>query len=364
MPDGTLARAIRWRTPGMQQLATALLVVMVLLFVLARALEATHPAWSWLRAFAEAALVGGLADWFAVTALFRHPLGLPIPHTAIIPANKDRIGDAVADFLERHFLTRDVLAAELADLDLAAAAANWLLDPVQRRWLAAQSLHTLVSELRPGALLADLLAGAIAQQRHQLLFDRLLDAAARVLEEQAEPIYQKVSEKSPRWMPRRFNDEFYLRLMAGLTELLDDMRKPDSDARQRFGQAVQTLCERLAAGEHDAGLAHEMRQSLARGELAAHAERGLESFARRLATEPELRQRLNRWARRQGVILLVRQRQRIVGLVRSVVRRWDPATVSARVEAYVGRDLQAIRINGTLVGGLVGLGLHLAHTLG
>ena len=357
----------------MQRLATALLAAMALLFVTARALEGIHPAWPWVRAFAEAALVGGLADWFAVTALFRHPLGLPIPHTAIIPANKDRIGDAFADFLERHFLTRDVLGSQLAEADIAAAVANWLLDPVQRRWLAAQAMHALASKVKPGPLLADWLAGAMAQGMHDQLFDRLLDAAARLLDEQSDPIYRKVSEKSPRWMPRRFNDEFFVRLMDGLTELLDEMRVGDSDARQRFAQAARDLRERLAAGELDDALAHHWRHAglpadqlaglperLPEGQpgwLAVHAEHGLAEFARQLAADIRLRERLNRWARRQAVILLVRQRRRIVGLVRRVVQGWDPQSVATRVEGYVGRDLQYIRINGTMVGGLVGLAL-------
>ncbi len=342
----------------MRRLATALLVLMALVLVFARLLEARHPEWSWLRAFAEAALVGGLADWFAVTALFRHPWGLRIPHTAIIPTNKDGIGDAFADFLERHFLTRDVLSAELAEVDAAAIVGNWLLDPVQRRWLVAQSLHALVTEVKPGPLLADWLDSALAQGMHQRLFDHLLDATSGLLEEQADPIYRKVSEKSPRWMPRRFNDEFFVRLMQGLDELLDDMRKTDSDARQRFTGAAQALRTRLATGELDDAIAQELRLALAQGLLASHAEHGLLAFARRLAEDAVLRERLNRWARRQAVILLVRQRRRIVGLVRRVVHGWDSQTVSARVESYVGRDLQYIRINGTIVGGLVGLLLH------
>jgi uncharacterized membrane-anchored protein YjiN (DUF445 family) len=215
----------------MQRFAIALLAAMALVFVIARVLEARHPVGSWLRAFAEAALVGGLTDWFAVTALFRHPLRLPIPHTAIIPANKSRIGDAFADFLERHYLTRDALSKELAELDMTAVIANWLLDPVQRRWLAAQSLHPLVTEVKPGSSLADGLASALAQGLHDTLFDRLLDAASALLSEQADQIYRKVSEKSPRWMPRRFNDEFFVRVMQGLAELLEEMRGPDSDAR-------------------------------------------------------------------------------------------------------------------------------------
>ncbi len=349
------------RADGMQRWATALLAVMALAFVVARLLESGHPAWSWLRAFAEAALVGGLADWFAVTALFRRPLRLPIPHTAIIPANKDRIGDAFADFLERHFLTREVLAAELAEVDVAGIIANWLLDPVQRRWLAAQSLHALITKVKPGALLADWLDSAIAQRLHQRLFDQMIVAASGLLQEQADPVYRKVSEKSPRWMPRRFNDEFFVRLMEGLGEMLDDMHAPDSAARQRFEQAALRWRDRLAAGEFDAAIAQQMQAVLAQGLLAAHAGHGLASFAQQLATDPVLRGRLNHWSRRQAVILLVRQRRRIVGLVRRVVRSWDPGTVADRIEGYVGRDLQYIRINGTLVGGLVGLVLHAVH---
>ncbi len=346
------------RALGMQRMANASLAAMALVLVLARLLEARHSGWGWVGAFAEAALVGGLADWFAVTALFRHPLGLHIPHTAIIPANKDRIGDAFADFLERHFLTREVLAAELAETDIAAMVGNWLHDPVQRQWLAAQSLHALVNALKPGPLLGDWLETALAQRLHERLFNRLLDAASQLLDEQAAPIYRKVSEKSPRWMPRRLNDEFFLRLMAGMAELLDDMRAPDSEALRRFTRAAHELRDRLAAGEMDEAIAHELRLALAQGLLAAHAEHGLAAFARRLAVDPVLRDRLNRWARRQAVIQLLRQRRRIVGLVRRVVHGWDPATVAGRIEGYVGRDLQYIRINGTLVGGLVGVLLH------
>lgn len=339
-------------------MASALLAAMALVFVLARTFEVRHPGWLWVRAFAEAAMVGGLADWFAVTALFRHPFGLPIPHTAIIPANKDRIGHAFADFLERHFMTRTVLTAELAEIDVAAMIGNCLLEPTQRRWLASQSLQVLVSEIKPGALLADWLDNALDQRLHERLFDYLLNAASRLLDEHTDPIYRKVSEKSPRWMPRRFNYEFFLRLMDGISELLDEMRVADSAARQHFAQTAMTLRDRLASGEFDPLIAHELQLALKQGILSAHAEHGLAAFARQLAMDLMLRNRINLWARRQAVILLVRQRKRIVGIVRRVVHGWDAATVTARIEAYVGQDLQFIRINGTLVGGLVGLLLH------
>ncbi|MET0961360.1 MAG: DUF445 family protein, partial [Noviherbaspirillum sp.] len=122
----------------MRRIATGLLALMAVVFVAARLLQPRHPWLSFVVAFAEAAMVGALADWFAVTALFRHPLGLPIPHTAIVPANKDRIGSSVADFLEHNFMTRDVLAEELRHIDFAGAAAHWLSEPANSRAVSLQ----------------------------------------------------------------------------------------------------------------------------------------------------------------------------------------------------------------------------------
>lgn len=341
-----------------RRLATGLLLAMACLFLLMRALEARHPWLGYVRAFAEAALVGGLADWFAVTALFRHPLGLKIPHTAIIPNNRDRLADSVADFLRHNFLTRRIVAAEMARHDFAALAAGWLGDPQHRRWLAERAAAGIAGRLKLGGLLADWLSVLIAQQKHQQLFDRAIERALRLLDEHHADIYQKVAEKSPRWMPRRFNDEFYRRLMDGIAELLTDMLAPDSVARGHWEQMLRTQVARLASGEFDERLRQQVDEAARDGLLAARLERELEALAARLAGDPELRATLNRWLQRQATALVVRRRARIVGLVRQVIRDWDPHTVAERIEGHVGRDLQFIRINGTLVGGLVGVGLH------
>ena len=348
--------------PRLHRLATALLLAMAALFVLARSLETVHASWGFVRAFAEAALVGGLADWFAVTALFRQPLGLPIPHTAIIPANKDRLADGVADFLQQNFLTRRVLAEQLARLDAAALLCAMLRDEARRRWLAEQLAGAAGSALRPGALLADWLHGQLARQRHQHWFEQAVAWARRTLGQHHADIYQKVSEKSPRWMPRRVNDELYQRLMDGLDELLDDLLAPDSAARQQFTQALREQAGRLASGERDAAILGALSGTAAgapAGLLAAHVDASLAGIADRLDTDAILRATLNRWLRRQAVVLLVRRRTAIVGLVRRVIDGWDAQDAADRVEARVGRDLQFIRINGTLVGGLVGALLHI-----
>lgn len=341
-----------------RRLATGLLLAMASLFLLMRALETRHPGLGYVRAFAEAALVGGLADWFAVTALFRHPLGLKIPHTAIIPNNRDRLADSVADFLRHNFLTRRVVADEMARHDLAGLLSGWLDDPANRRWLAGRGADAIAGRLRLGPLLADWLSVLIAQQKHQQLFDRAIDRALHLLDEHHADIYQKVSEKSPRWMPRRFNDEFYRRLMDGIAELLTDMLAPDSAARNHWEQALRTQVGRLAAGEFDERIRHQLDAAAQDGLLAGRLEAELAALARRMADDAASRSALNRWLQRQATALVVRRRGRIVGLVRQVIRDWDPHTVAERIEGQVGRDLQFIRINGTLVGGLVGVALH------
>ena len=346
------------RLVTMTRIANGLLLLMALVFLLARALEAHHPAWGFVAAFAEAALVGGLADWFAVTALFRHPLGVPVPHTAIIPSNKDRLADGVAAFLQQNFLTRDVLAIDFARVDFAGIAVEWLARQDRRRWLAAQIGDALSGQLSVGPLMADWLTLWVAQQRHHEWFDRAIVWAQRMLDEHHADIYQRVSEKSPRWMPRRINDEFYRRLVEGVSELLDDMLEPHSAARETFDASVREQIAKLAAGEHDEAIRHQLQGAAQEGVLAARIDAELELLMTRLATEPVLQASLNRWLQRQAVVLLVRRRTQIVGLVKRVILDWDADTVAARIEGQVGRDLQFIRINGTLVGGLVGIALH------
>lgn len=354
----------------MRRLATALLVAMACLFIVARWLQSAHPVWGLVRAFAEAALIGGLADWFAVTALFRQPLGLPIPHTGIIPANQNRLADGVAEFLQQNFLTRRVLREQLRAFDFAAVIGTALRDEALRGWLVQRSVALAAGQLHPGGLLADWLQAQLQRQRHQQWFDQIGDWAQRLLQQHHGEIYQKVSEKSPRWMPRRVNDELYQRLMDGLAELLEEMLLPESAARLQFEQALRDEAAHLAAGGHAGALADLMRPPSASaasagtavagpGLLAQHLDAALATLAARLEHEAALREQLNRWLQRQAVLLLVRRRTAIVGLVRRVIAGWDTLTVADRIEARVGRDLQFIRINGTLVGGAVGLLIHI-----
>ena len=345
----------RQRDPSrsVRRFAGVLLVLMFLLLLLAQTMIPVDARWSWLAAFSEAALVGGLADWFAVTALFRRPLGLPIPHTAILPTNRHRLADSIAEFLERNFLTQEVLAREFAQVDFATLMGHWLSSRAHRRWLVRQCLRQGGEFIQWGPLLAEWILVVMERQGHQRVFDQLLAWAVQTVEEQQAVIYLKVSEKSPRWMPRRFNDEFFRRLVEGVLELLDEMREPDSDARTRFTELLGQLAQRFAQGQADALYAELLPHSGRR--IPSHLEAQLASVGERLLTDPELRVDINQRLRSQATLALMRQRHQVVGLVRRVVLSWDVQSLVQRVEQPVGRDLQFIRINGTLVGGLVGL---------
>jgi uncharacterized membrane-anchored protein YjiN (DUF445 family) len=395
----------------MRAIATGLLVLMAVVFVLARLFHGRHPALGFIGAFAEAAMVGAIADWFAVTALFRHPLGLKIPHTAIIPSNKERIGDNLANFLEHNFMSYAVVHGELERIDFAGSAAHWLDQPANARAVADQitsavpALLRMVEDKDAAVFLRDALAGAlrdvklapllsrllsvlVAGRQHHVLLEKLLEMVAGALEANRPFIRQKVHENSPRWIPKAIDEKFYERLMAGVQSTLDDIKGEDSNWRARFQAATEELIDKLATSPDyetrlrevlDSGLKHPLFRSYVgevwedlRGRLladttgpdsavSAHLEQALRAFSGALRRNQAVQAELNDWLRTFAAETIVARRALIVDLVRRVIRSWDADTLSRKFELHVGRDLQYIRINGTIVGGLVGL---LLHTVG
>ena len=392
----------------MRRVANGLLLAMALLFLLATVFQSGHVWLGFVRAFAEAALVGALADWFAVTALFRHPLGIPIPHTAIIQKNKDRIGSSVATFLEHNFMTREVISSEFGRIDFAGAASRWLAqransDAVARQIVDAipsilrlveqteinRFIHARVDRLmrhiRFAPLLADVLTILVADRRHQQVFDQMLKIVGAALEKNQGYIRQKIHENSPRWMPRVLDEKFYLRLLAGFEDVISDMQQPDSEWRARFEAVVQEGIAHLRSSpdieekiavlvqtslQHPVFLGYldnvwlEVRQRLLTdasatdSRMAARLSEAILAFSQALADAPAVRDQLNQWLREFATEAVVHRRGAIAALVERVIGQWDGATVSDKFEQYVGKDLQFIRINGTLVGGLVGILLH------
>ncbi|TWI61584.1 uncharacterized membrane-anchored protein YjiN (DUF445 family) [Pseudoduganella lurida] len=398
----------RQRLRRIRLIATCLLAAMAALFVAARLLQPGYPWLGFVAAFAEAAMVGGLADWFAVTALFRHPLGLPIPHTAIIPRNKDRIGANIAEFLEHNFITPDVVRSELQDIDLAGVAARWLADEANSRAVAERIVGTIpavlnmvedrdaaafvggalsssLKDVRLAPVLAQVLTVLVSGRQHVRLLQKVLGLVAHALEENRGYIRQKVHEHSPKWIPRMVDEKFFERLMDGIGSILDDMANEDGAWRQRFQLLVEELIDNL---QHSPEYEDKLRALLTRGlehplfrayvaevwtdlrerllnagaspesRLLLRVQDAVRIFANALAQNEPVRIKLNDWLKGFAAEAIVERRGLIVAVVQKVIDKWDAETVSAKLEQQVGSDLQFIRISGTLVGGVVGVLLY------
>ncbi len=337
----------RDRLVRMKRWATAFLVVAGVVYVVAwRAEVGGAAAWvGYVRAMAEASLVGGLADWFAVTALFRHPMGIPIPHTAIVAARKDRIGRSLGSFVQNNFLSRDVVARKLADVHAAERVAAWLSDPGHVRRITTQGTTGVAP------VLGRVLSVVAEDGQHQVLLDAALRIVADAVEENRDQIRERIKAESPWWVPGVVDDVIYRKLVAGIEQTLADVRAdPQHPLRARFDAAFQRFIDNLQRAP----------DALRRSDDAPPTalERTIVAFAESVRSNPALLEELDH-AVTDAVLAMVEQHRSEVGdLIANTVRAWDPRATSDRIELAVGRDLQFIRINGTLVGGLAGLVIH------
>jgi uncharacterized membrane-anchored protein YjiN (DUF445 family) len=395
----------------MKRLPLLLLALMAALFFLSLTWPHSWPgSWApWLRAFAEAGMVGALADWFAVVALFRHPLGIPIPHTAIIPKRKNEIGDNLARFVAEHFLHPDVVRVKLQSVNLARNAALWLKSPrgrnrveelgvgVTRRVLGAlhearvrQFIGRLGSRRLAQFDLAPLLGRAldwlIQDGRHQELLTQALRFALVALHDNRDVIRGNVQRESPWWLPGFIDDRIVVQMLDRVETLLLELSlDPDHALRgdfngwlARWAGALQRspeyrswgegLKQDLLANEGLQDYLYRLWLDLVDGLLAdltdpASSFRGelgrlTESLAVELEQDPAMQALVNRWLEELAITAVDENRLAIASLISDTVRSWDPAETSRRIESAIGRDLQFIRVNGTLVGGLVGLIIH------
>lgn len=396
---------------NMRRAALALLIVMAVIYAIARNYEGAHWSVGFIRAFAEAAMVGGLADWFAVTALFRHPLGLPIPHTAIIPRKKDQIGDTMAQFLKENFLIPQVIARRMAALDVAGTLGHFLahrassagrmrygasrlfgdvlaaLDPERMGGMIRAGLKKEMARVDIAPFLGQLIESSMAEGRHAPLLDAVIQWSARMLEKNEDHIYAIVHERANsilRWTG--LDSKIAEAIVRGLSKLLNDMADdPEHPLRMKGEEALAKLGWRLkhdpvmqaraeewkaelianpALGQFIDNLWENMRGRMLEsarnpdGALAGQLGEMLVQVGSTVESDARLKAQINMFARRAVVGTAASYGDAIVTLVSETVRDWDAETVTDRVEKAVGRDLQFIRINGTLVGGCVGLTLH------
>ena len=402
------------RLDRMKRVATGLLLFVSAVFVVARMLEARYPGLAIVRATAEAAMVGALADWFAVTALFRHPLGLPIPHTAIVPTRKDRIGASLGGFVQSNFLSRDLIAARLRGLDVSRRVAEWLAQPANARRIATHVAraasgaiqvlrdedvqrvieHGVVSRLRAtrvAPVIGNVLSLVTSTNRHQELLDETLRLLDRVVQQNDALIRERVREESPWWLPEAVDDRIHDRIVTAIENTLHQVStNPEHPLRRRFDVAVREFVERLQTSpeviakwenlkeellahpgvqQFSAALWTDAKGSLARA--AEHApdgterpvERGIVSFAETVLGDPELTAKVDGWILDATLYVIDQFRTEVGRFIADTVRGWDPEDTSRKIELAVGRDLQFIRINGTIMGALVGLLLFLVGRL-
>jgi len=409
IPQVTDAETKQLQLDRMKRRATGLLVLMAVVFVAAWLLEGAHPWLGYVRATAEAGMVGGVADWFAITALFRHPLNLPIPHTAIIPQRKDRIGRSLGNFVQNNFLSPEVLGAKLRAAGLSQRAAEWLREPEHARLVVRQTAGVLKSaaavvkdedvyaflersvieplKQRPIApVLADGLTLLTVNDRHQQLLDRVVEGLWRLVAENDGLLRQRIREESPWWMPRFVDERVHDKIVDGIGRTLESVNAdPDHPLRRQMDDLLITWIGQLrespeAMARAEAlkqqvlddptserlthSLWRELKQVLDRQVTAAEhgapggLERGLSALAGAALEDPALLAKLDDWVIGAVLRVIEQHRHEVGQLIAHTVSAWDPEETSRRIELQVGRDLQFVRINGTLVGGMVGLVLY------
>ena len=406
--DGSARLRVR-QLAAARRRATALLVAVTALF-LALSVAGVHGTLlGYVQAGAEASMVGGVADWFAVTALFRRPLGLPIPHTAVIVERKDQFAETLGQFVQENFLNADVLAERIRSAGVVRRAASWLADEANAARLAGHAADLVVemSELLRDEEVHRVLAGELARaveavpvarlagrglravtagDRHAELFDAIVAGADRYLADNYVQLQERFRAESPRWVPDSVDDLVFDRLHSRLRRWLASVAAdPTDDARRQFSEWIAGLSDRLETspelrerGEQlkrdvlghvelrdwSSSLWQEAKAALRNqaaqpdSELRSRLATVLVAAGRRLAEDPQLRENLETVTESGARALADQFHAELAGLVTGTIDRWDAAETAGQLELLLGRDLQFIRINGTVVGAGVGLAIH------
>ncbi len=395
-------------------IATALLVLATLIFVAASLFEELYPWVGFVRATAEAAMVGAIADWFAVTALFRHPLGVPIPHTAIIPRRKNSLARSFGEFVQSNFLSEAVIAERLKKAGVARLAAAWLSQPGNSEAVAEfvtvalrgglqvvkdedvqelieQSLITQARSVQVAPLTGNLLSVLVAGNRQQDLRYGVIRLITNLLEENRVVIQAYISNESPWWLPKVVDQKIYERFVGSIEETLREAREnPEHPFHQKFSELLQNFIDQLktspevlAQGEAwkeeflASPLVQEFSSSLwmdikswlldhssdQNSKLRETIEGGIVRLAAGLTQDELLQAKVNHWAENAAGYLIRTYGDEVGQLITQTIIGWDAEATSRKIELQVGKDLQFIRINGTLVGGLVGLLIHTVAVL-
>jgi uncharacterized membrane-anchored protein YjiN (DUF445 family) len=393
----------------MKIIATALLGLAAIVFVVASVYEKQYAWVGFIRAAAEASMVGAIADWFAVTALFRHPLGLKIPHTAIIPRRKDSLAFNFGQFMQNNFLTEQVVTDWLHSQDVTKSTANWLSQPRNSQavadFLAAairgvlevvndeavqtiieNSLVTQIRAAQISPLLGNTLGMLLSGQRQQELFDGLVYAGANVLDENKDAIREKISAETPWWLPDAVDNQIYVKIITTLDDTLQEikndpahpMQQQFSDMVAQFVEDLKTSPEFIERGERlkeefledpgiqdfSSSLWQDIKTALLEyshnpdSNLRAPMQQAIQELGQMLQQDQAMSAKIDQWVTDSARYLVRAYGHEIGNMITQTIIDWDAEATAQKIELQVGKDLQYIRINGTIVGGLVGLLIH------
>ncbi len=398
----------------MKRLAGALLLLVSTVYLVSSMFEQYSPWVGFVSATAEAAMIGAIADWFAVTALFRHPLGIRIPHTAIIPSRKDAIADQFGTFVQSNFLSEQVISDRIHDMQLGHTIATWLTKPDNAHSIAEQitigiagMTHLVndkdiqrvieqrvakgISETSFSPIIGELLCFVTSGKRQQDIIDGAIDIASRLLEDSDTDIRNQVSQETPWWFPNTLDRSIYRKIIRSVSRSLYsiqvDVRHParvrlidmlnqfmhdlkySEDFAKKEAAIKQDLLSHPSASQFTQSLWDDIKQSLLKqkdqsdSELTRAIEDVVANFGHAILEDPVLAEKIDSWGDNAARYLIRSYGEEISDLIARTIKNWDPVATSERIEIQIGRDLQFIRINGTLVGGLIGLLIHSVHHL-
>jgi len=397
------------RRRGLRQMRTVAVSLLVLAAMVYAATLGEDGLWGFVNAGAEASMVGAIADWFAVTALFKHPLGIPIPHTALIPKRKDELGKGLEEFVGENFLQEDIIRDRTAAAAISARVGDWLSDPANSRRVVdevsdvaaialgkirEEHIADLVSEAfvprfreEPIApILGTLLTEMVRDDLHHGVVDIALDELHRWLVHNGDTFVEVLSERAPWWAPPRLNEAVTHRLHLEAIRWIADIRDtPDHHARDALDSMLTQLGQDLLTDPRTQERAERFKERLLdhpqvvttaislwkamrsalltsirdrEGAVRQRLLLELNAFADRLRTDAGLRDKLDRTSADIAVFAVARYGAELTAVITHTIERWDGKEAARRIELHVGRDLQFIRINGTIVGGLVGILIH------
>ncbi|OWY24349.1 DUF445 domain-containing protein [Sphingobacteriales bacterium UPWRP_1] len=408
----SLKKAKQQRLFRMQVLATGLLVFMGVVFLITKSMEVQHVWLRYVRIFAEAAMIGALADWFAVTALFRHPLGLPIPHTNLIVGNQDKIGQNLGYFVTNNFLAEHTMEQRINELNISTGIAEWLKKNTNTDAITAQILRLVPEALNNvneeqaniflqdriahfvqqadfNGLLSDLVKYLTAQGQHQWLMDQGVVAVRDYLQKPAVRKWmdKEIRNQLPKVLPGFVDNYIVTHIFNSIEQLLAEIEKnPNHRLRLELNEALRAFAVELRHAstykdkieaiktdllksdliwEQTGNLWQQIKQEILKNIENPHSlirreiDKSLSDAGDRILKSQEARDNLDKWLRKELFTLFKANRDWISRHISQTVSNWDKREISDKLELEVGKDLQYIRINGTLVGGTVGLLMHL-----